>query len=160
MPIIRNLSLMIGELKPSEARSAAIVEKLLNEMDHAILHLFKGQALLDKLNLERDLNEEEKNVLSMGSEKEFNGIIKSYPEGISTAYLGLLNLYSSIGDSEKMNSLVLTLLNKPKIFRDIFTYNIRYDTSKAIYLLEHWKEANPYDKEAASLLERLRISNR
>ncbi len=34
--MIRNLSLTIGELKPSEARSAAIVEKILNELNEIL----------------------------------------------------------------------------------------------------------------------------
>ncbi|GAG42471.1 unnamed protein product, partial [marine sediment metagenome] len=34
--IVRNLSLIIGELKPSEARSAAIVEKMLNELNEIL----------------------------------------------------------------------------------------------------------------------------
>jgi len=153
---LRGIYSILGEVE----NLVAIIDRFLESKNYAIFHLFKGQALLDELNLGTTLTENKKEKLSSTSEKEFEEVVESSGEAVVAAYLGLLNLYSTVGDSEKMHSLALNLLGQPDIYRAIFSYNLRYDTSKAIYLLEQWKEANPYDKEAASLLERLRNSTR
>jgi hypothetical protein len=153
---LRGIYTILGEVE----NLVEIIDNLLEKLDTKLIHLFKGQALFDKLRLGKYMNEHEKKELETASEREFEEVIKTAEEGVSAAYLGLLDLYFTVDNSEKLNSLVLDLLRQPEIYRDLFSYNLRYDTSKAIYLLEKWKEANPYDKEAASLLERLRDSYR
>jgi hypothetical protein len=135
-----------------------VVDNIIQRLNMKLIHLFKGQVLVDILRLEKYQNEKEKLELITSSEWEFNDVINSVEEGVSAAYLGLMNLYFTIDDIEKLNLLTLDLIRQPEIYRDIFSYNLRYDTTKAIYLLEKWKEVNPHDKEAINLLERLRNS--
>ncbi|MCK4226696.1 hypothetical protein KAX29_07380, partial [candidate division WOR-3 bacterium] len=149
---LRGIYLILGQPE----KLIPIIDKVLTVTDFPLIHLFRGQVLLDWLMLGEGLSENDRMELSKGSEREFEAVIEGSREGSAAAYLGLLNLYSTVGDSESMHFLVLDLLKQPEIYRAIFSYTIRYDTAKAIYLLEHWKEVNPYDEEATSLLKRLR----
>lgn len=152
---LRGIYSILGESE----KLLPVVDNIIGKLNMKLIRLFKGQVLVDILRLKKYKNEKEKVELITSSEREFNEVIKSVEEGVSAAYLGLINLYFTIDDTEKLNLLTLDLLRQPEIYRDIFSYNLRYDTTKAIYLLEKWKEVNPHDKEAINLLERLRNSN-
>ncbi len=137
-----------------------IIDSFLSRTEDPILHLFKGQTLLKIVESREGITENEREDLILATEEEFQKVIQESKEGTAAACLGLLYLYSEIGENEKKDSLVVNLLREPDIFRALFSYSVRHDTSQAIYLLEHWTEVNPNDKEADSLLMRLRKYNR
>ncbi|MEA1913568.1 MAG: hypothetical protein U9N06_07045, partial [candidate division WOR-3 bacterium] len=151
---LRGIYYLLGEPE----KLTLIIDKHLEKIDNPLFQLFKGQSLLDLLQLGKSTIEGERSALASYSEEAFNKFIKSSKTGTGAGYLGLLNLYAVIPDSAKMDSLTFELIKEPDIYRSIFSYNIRYDTSMAIYLLKHWTEVNPYDKKADSLLIYLRNS--
>ena len=137
------------------------IDKISEKEFFSELHFFKGQLLLDKLVSSKDIAEEEKRVMAMESEKEFRLVLDS-EEGRNNinGYIGLLDLYVELGYEDKKESLIATIINKPKVYTSVFMYNydLKKDTVMSVYLLRKWLEVNPYDKKAEVLLDSLSIN--
>jgi hypothetical protein len=119
---------------------------------------FKGQLFLDELMFNKDITEEEKQIIAQKAEIEFKKILGSSEDREKiNAYIGLLDLYEAIGEKDKKDILTAELINYPKIFSSVFMYNYDYkkDTAISIYLLKKWLEVNSYDKKAKLLLDSL-----
>jgi hypothetical protein len=136
---------------------AVFVEKLKSKKDLSMVHFFRGQLLLDKLKLSKNIPEKEKQIVGQEIENEFKKIPKKSEKELINRYIGLLDLYNEIGDSQKKDLLVEELLEQPKIFGYVYMYNYDFvkDTALSIYLLKKWLEVNPYDKQAQTLLNSL-----
>lgn len=134
------------------------IDEIPEEKIFSEIHFYKGQLLLDKLVLNKDITDEKKKVMALESEKEFKKVL-SYPEDKNdiNGYIGLLDLYVELGYENKKESLIATVINKPRVFSSVFMYNydLKKDTIMSIYLLKKWLEVNPYDKKAKILLDSL-----
>jgi hypothetical protein len=136
---------------------AILVENLKNKKDLSLPHFFKGQLLLDKLTINKNIPEGEKGIIKQEVENEFKKVLKLSEEEAANGYIGLLDLYDETGNSRRKDSLVEELLMQPKIFSYVFMYNYDFmkDTAMSIYLLKKWLEVNPDDRRAKNVLKSL-----
>ncbi len=135
----------------------ALINEIPEEEFLSERQFFKGLLLLDKLVFNKDIPQEEKQIIAHKAEKEFKKILGSSEEGNVNAYVGLLDLYEATGEKNKKDILTAELISDSKIFSSVFMYNYNYkkDTAMSIYLLKKWLEVNTYDKKAKSLLDSL-----
>jgi len=136
----------------------ALINEIPEDRFLSEFQFFKGQLFLDKLVFNKDIPEEEKQILVQKVESEFKKILGSSEDGKNiNAYIGLLDLYAEIGEKNKKDILTAELVTDPRIFSSVFMYNYDYkkDTAMSIYLLKRWLEVNPYDKKAKILLDSL-----
>lgn len=137
---------------------ARFIEKVPEEQFFSELHFFKGQLQLDKLVLNKDITEEEKKAMALKSEEEFRLVLDSEKDVNNVnGYIGLLDLYEELGYESEKESLIATIINKPKVYTSVFMYNYDFkkDTVMSVYLLRKWLEVNPYDNKAKVLLDSL-----
>jgi len=153
---LRDLYLISG--KPDSL--AVLVEELIDKGDLSILHFFKGQLLLDELAMNKDIPEEERRIMGQTIENEFKNLVGSSERESINGYIGLLDLYTEIGEDYKKEELIKELLNEKQIFGNVFMYNYNFknDTAMSIYLLKKWLEVNRDDKEAWNLLNSLGVN--
>ncbi len=154
---LRIIYLVLGKFDSLET----VINEIPEEKAFTELHFFKGQLLLDKLVLNKSVPEEDKKTIVLKAENEFKKILSSSEDREKiNGYIGLLDLYTEIGEEYKKESLVAEMINKPKVFSSVFMYNYEYkeDTPISVYLLKKWLEVNPYDERAKILLDSLSIA--
>ena len=79
------------------------------------LHFYKGQLLLDKLALNEDIPEEDKIIIAQKAEDEFKKILDfSEDRKDINGYIGLLDLYTEIGEERKKDILTAELISNPR----------------------------------------------
>jgi len=135
-----------------------LVDSISVEENFPERYFFKGQLILDKLVTDEGVSEESKEKMAWEAEKAFKKVLETpEDEKAVNGYIGLLDLYSQIGEKEKRNFLVAELIGKPEMYSNIFLYNYDYrkDTTMSVYLLKKWLEVNPYDSKAKILLDSL-----
>jgi hypothetical protein len=71
-------------------------------------------------------------------------------------YIGLIQVYSSSNEKEKIMELADDIVDKSEILGHVLSYLMRYDTTNAIFLLNHWKKSFPGDPRLDMLIERLK----
>jgi hypothetical protein len=136
----------------------AVVNEIYARKAFTELHFFKGQLLLDKLMLNESLSKENRKNIAIEAENEYKKVLNSAEvrEKIN-GYVGLLDLYTEMGEGNKKDFLIVEILNAPTIFSNIFMYYYEYRENPviAVYLLEKWLEVNPYDNKAKVLFDSL-----
>ena len=151
---LRTIYLVLGKLDALKT----VMDEITAKMVFSELYFFKGQLLLDELALSENLSEEDRRTISVEAENEFKKFLSSSEvrEKIN-GYVGLLSLYTEMGEELKRDSLIAEIIVKPKVFSNIFMYYYEYqgDTEIAVYLLKKWLEVNPYDKKTKILFDSL-----
>jgi hypothetical protein len=159
IPIFNELRMIYLVLEKPDSM-ITLIDEIPEDRFLSELHFFKGQLLLDKLELNEDIPEEEKIIIAQKAEDEFKKILDfSEDRKDINGYIGLLDLYTEIGEEFKKDILTAELISDSKLYSSVFMYNYEYkkDTAMSIYLLKKWLEVNPYDKKAKVLLDSLNI---
>ena len=152
VPIIRGLQKVYSILDETE-EMVKLSDWLLSVNDTPLLHLFRGEMLL-MVAKQEGRTEEAERVLKEAKE-EFDDLLLN-KEMEPFAYKGLFDVYSISNNREKMEEIADEMIGKPEVMGNLLSYLIRYDTAKAIFLLEHWKNRYPGDARIEMLLRKLK----
>ncbi len=127
-------------------------EWLLGREKSQVFQLFKGEMLI--LVAEESLNKEEKLSRLKEAERVYNGL-SLYEEMKPLVYIGLIQIYSLSNEEEKIKDIADIIMDKPEVLGHVLSYLMRYDTTNALLLLNHWKKSFPGDPRLNELIERL-----
>lgn len=127
----------IYTLLEEEERATNFCDSLLSIIDIPSLHLLRAEMSILKAKSKKENTEEFKRAteefLSLLDEEEFR----------SSAYRGLIELYSISNEPEKIREIILEIRDEPKLLDQVIILSIRYNPEGAIKLLESWKEIYP-----------------
>lgn len=127
-------------------------EWLLGREKSPVLQLFKGEMLI--LVAEESLNEEEKLSRLKEAEKVYIEL-GLYEEMKPLVYIGLIQIYSLSNEEEKIIDIADSIVDDPEVLGHVLSYLMRYDTTNALILLNHWKKSFPGDQRLNELIKRL-----
>ncbi|MEA1912692.1 MAG: hypothetical protein U9N06_02510, partial [candidate division WOR-3 bacterium] len=134
-------------------KGVAFSDSLLSIKDTPVFHLFRGEMLT--LTIQKEGMESRRRFLE--AEKEFKDLLLS-KEIEPFAYKGLIDLYFSSNQQEKLEEIVSKVADKPKVAARVLYLTMRFDTEEAIYLLENWKKRFPNDPNINRMLIKLKES--
>jgi hypothetical protein len=127
-------------------------EWLLGREKSQVFQLFKGEMLI--LVAEESLNEEEKLSRLKEAERVYIGL-SLYEEMKPLVYIGLIQIYSLSNEEEKIKDIADNIVDKPEVLGHVLSYLMRFDTTNALLLLNHWKKSFPGDPRLNELIKRI-----
>ncbi len=76
--------------------------------------------------------------------KEFSSLLDK-EKFKAAGYRGLIELYSISDNSEKIQEIILEIINEPELSNQVIFLSIQLDPQGTIKLLENWKEMYPHE---------------
>ncbi|MCK4420222.1 hypothetical protein KAW48_00380, partial [candidate division WOR-3 bacterium] len=150
--IINELQKIYSLLDETE-EAIKLADSLLSIKDTPMLHLFKGEMLImsarkagDETKLQEQLLEAEKDFKSLLTRKETS----------LYAYKGLLDVYFLSNNTQKLEEIVNQIIDQPEVMQAMLGYFAKFDTAKAIFLLEQYKRRYPGERGVDGLIRRLK----
>ncbi|MBA7643074.1 hypothetical protein ES703_50784 [subsurface metagenome] len=150
--VMRDLRDVYSILGESE-EALKLSKWLLSRDDSPMIQLFRGEILV--LAAKEAINEEEALIMLGEAENVYKRLLLY--EGMEPlVYIGLIQVYSSSNEKEKIMELADDIVDKSEILGHVLSYLMRYDTTNALFLLNHWKKSFPGDPRLDMLIERLK----